>query len=100
MDLRKLKATNSNLSGRGLTFQVRLLTSQSRRTRGTIPIGRQIMQGTEGTPTRIRVHDVVGEYAIASDDGQMLFSKIQSALSAGSNVLLDFKDVRVFATPF
>jgi hypothetical protein len=48
----------------------------------------------------VDVHARVGEYAITTDDGQRIFSEIHPVLKAGDSVVLDFAEVRVFASPF
>jgi hypothetical protein len=41
-----------------------------------------------------------GEYAITTEDGRKLFEIIQPELADGKKIELDFRSVRVFASPF
>jgi hypothetical protein len=47
-----------------------------------------------------KVYDIVGEYAITADGGQKLYDQIHPCLLSGETVELDFRRVKVFASPF
>ena len=47
-----------------------------------------------------RIQEIIGKYAISSSSGQKVFELIRPALLAGTQVELDFCDVKVFASPF
>ncbi|RQT33416.1 STAS-like domain-containing protein [Burkholderia contaminans] len=49
---------------------------------------------------KIRIIDEIGPRCIIADDGQKIHDRIVSALKSGTNVNLDFTDVRQFASPF
>ncbi len=49
---------------------------------------------------KINVFDLVGENCITLEDGQKIFNLIHPELSGGNIVDLDFKDVKIFASPF
>ena len=49
---------------------------------------------------KISVFDLVGENCITLDDGQKVYDLIYPELSGGNTVDLDFKDVKIFASPF
>ncbi|MBI5185102.1 MAG: STAS-like domain-containing protein [Nitrospinae bacterium] len=49
---------------------------------------------------KISVFDLIGENCITFDDGQKIYGLIYPELSGGNAVDLDFKDVKIFATPF
>ncbi|GJQ49950.1 hypothetical protein KsCSTR_08970 [Candidatus Kuenenia stuttgartiensis] len=49
---------------------------------------------------KINVFDLVGENCITLEDGQKIFNLIHPELSGGNIVALDFKDVKIFASPF
>jgi hypothetical protein len=48
----------------------------------------------------IIVKDITGPYAIAPDAGQALYQHIYPALIAGQAAVLDFSEIKVFASPF
>jgi len=48
----------------------------------------------------IKVFEITGGYAIASDSGQQLYGRIYPALQQASAVTLDFTGVTVFASAF
>jgi STAS-like domain of unknown function (DUF4325) len=48
----------------------------------------------------IRISDMVGEYAITAEDGDLVFQPVHEALVAGEDVEVDFEGVAVFASPF
>ncbi|OBQ30592.1 MAG: hypothetical protein AN483_04830 [Aphanizomenon flos-aquae MDT14a] len=47
-----------------------------------------------------KVYDIVGGYAITPDGGQKLYDQIHPCLLTGETVKLDFRRVKVFASPF
>jgi hypothetical protein len=47
-----------------------------------------------------KVHEIIGEYAIAADGGQKIYDQIHAELLAGNSVELDFARVKVFASAF
>ncbi|WP_120508462.1 STAS-like domain-containing protein [Rahnella bruchi] len=49
---------------------------------------------------RILIKEFIGPRCILKDDGQKLFDKISSLLDSKSEVILDFSNVRMFASPF
>jgi hypothetical protein len=48
----------------------------------------------------ITVFEIVGEFAVAADDGQKLYELITDLLSGHEHIDLEFNRVRVVATPF
>lgn len=48
----------------------------------------------------VRVVDAVGPHCLTMDDGQRVFQALQSKLSGGDSVVLDFSGVDVIASPF
>lgn len=48
----------------------------------------------------LNVYDLVGENCITLEDGQKIFDLIHPELSGGNTVDLDFKNVKIFASPF
>ena len=46
------------------------------------------------------VREVVGEDAITTEDGQVIYERIRSELASGRDVELDFEGVTTFATLF
>lgn len=49
---------------------------------------------------KLNVFELVGENCITLEDGQKIFDLIHPELSASNTVDLDFKDVKIFASPF
>ncbi|MFH1097454.1 MAG: STAS-like domain-containing protein [Candidatus Desantisbacteria bacterium] len=49
---------------------------------------------------KITVYDLVGENCITLEDGQKIFDLIHPELSGDNIVDLDFKNVKIFASPF
>ncbi|MEA5552883.1 STAS-like domain-containing protein [Anabaena cylindrica UHCC 0172] len=47
-----------------------------------------------------KAYDIVGKYAITADGGQKLYDQIHSCLLTGNPVKIDFRGVKVFASPF
>ncbi len=43
---------------------------------------------------------LIGEYGITLDDGRAVFRIIHPLLQQGNTVILDFQDVKLFASPF
>ena len=52
------------------------------------------------TEVRYKIEDLVGDLGITLEDGQKLFDQIHPDLASGKAVELDFRGVRVFASPF
>jgi len=52
------------------------------------------------TEVRYTVRELVGDLGITLEDGQRLFDQIHPDLTSGKEVELDFRGVRVFASPF
>jgi hypothetical protein len=48
----------------------------------------------------INVRSIIGEFAVAADDGQRMFQKMTTLLGSADVIELDFTGVRVIATPF
>ena len=48
----------------------------------------------------INVKELIGENAILIADGEAIYSRIQTPLTQGETVELDFDGVKVFAPPF
>jgi hypothetical protein len=53
-----------------------------------------------GRAMTITVFTIIGEFAVAAEDGQRLYEKIVELLPRGEHIDLDFARVRVLATPF
>ena len=49
---------------------------------------------------RILIKEFIGPRCIPKDDGQKLHDKITACLSDKNNVILDFSNVKMFASPF
>ena len=50
---------------------------------------------------QVNVKALTGQYAITAEDGNRVFSTLESALdSAEADIVLDFDGVEVFASPF
>lgn len=49
---------------------------------------------------QLRISDIVGEYAITAEDGELVFEPVHGALVTGDDVELDFEGIAVFASPF
>jgi len=47
-----------------------------------------------------KVHEIIGNFAIAFDDGQTLYNLIYPQLKKGDTVELDFENVKIFASAF
>jgi hypothetical protein len=48
----------------------------------------------------LQIRELVGSNCITLEDGQIVYDKIYPELKAGRAVELDFKDVKLFASPF
>lgn len=48
----------------------------------------------------INVFSIVGEFAVAADDGQRMYDEMTDKLGSADLLELDFTGVRVIATPF
>jgi len=48
----------------------------------------------------INVYELIGEFAVATDDGQKLYDRMVDLLSHQQTIVLEFQRVRVVATPF
>lgn len=49
---------------------------------------------------RILVYDLFGNLAISDEDGEILHTKIEKALSGGSSIIVDFNNVEVVLAQF
>lgn len=49
---------------------------------------------------RISVHELIGSYAIAAQDGDLIFAHLRDALAKGKPVVLDFTQVKVVTPSF
>lgn len=49
---------------------------------------------------RISVHDQIGPYAIAVQDGEGVYEQLRAALAKGKHVVLDFAGVKVVTASF
>jgi hypothetical protein len=48
----------------------------------------------------LQVHALIGPNCITLEDGQVVYDRIYPELKAGHQIELDFKDVKLFASPF
>lgn len=49
---------------------------------------------------KLEIKKFVGDSCVTADDGQRVYEEIHPKLAAGEEVCLDFKGIRVFASPF
>jgi hypothetical protein len=59
-----------------------------------------LWENEQGVFMQISVFDIVGEFAVATQDGERIYSTIKDLLSGSDVIELLFARVRVFATPF
>jgi STAS-like domain of unknown function (DUF4325) len=64
------------------------------------PSTSQIWDNDQTGAMTITIFDLIGEFAVAAEDGQRVYEQITAALPSQAAIELDFSRVRVVATPF
>jgi hypothetical protein len=49
---------------------------------------------------KLQIHELIGPNCITLEDGQVVYERVHPELKAGRSIELDFKDVKLFASPF
>ena len=65
-----------------------------------LPSSSPIWDNDQTEAMTIKVFEIIGEFAVAAEDGQRLYDRIMSILASQNSIELDFSGVRVVATPF
>ena len=64
------------------------------------PGGTSVPEDERSETMKITVFEVIGEFAVATADGQNLYERMIGLLARHETIELDFAGVRVVATPF